>query len=463
MLSFMFLKKEPAVLTQPSLLPSPASQIPLESNPGATTPGEPTEISTHKLIDPQRNVLQMSAFSQHGVTADSRLCEFPSKKRLRAENSSSVNSSVKRMKKVDDSSVADEQHQSFSDKLQAYLRKTSESENSILFEIDAAVETIDKKVSTGVLTTPGIPPYQAAKALSLALHQKMSLLAKKKKIIESDTLSKARETVLHYMQQFKAALSPEEKLFVTQDFIGRYSVEGNFPIHRCNTMMCPTCEIPMNIRNSDGFLICVQCNTTQVHTERFGVSGTSCSSDDADVQNTSAKRENNFREFLHLLQGKKPNMDFEEKMPSITRKLSRMVLAITGGDFKAQDRIVDSLCSMGLRKFGKFAVLIESRIRGIPMIRLPIQLENRMCAMFLIIVDPHERHKLPHRKHFLSYAYCAWQFCRIEKMPQFFCLFRLLKDQKKIAHQDQVFKNICAEVGWPFDSPLSPAFISSDD
>ena len=187
MLSFMCLKKEPAALTQPPLLPSQASQIPLESNPSATTPVEPTEgflgnpSTTHKLIDPQRNVLQMSAFSQHGVTADSRLCEFPSKKRLQAENSSSVNSSVKRMKKVDNSSVADEQHQSFSDKLQTYLRKTSESENYILFEIDAAVETIDKKLSSGVLTTPGIPPYQAAKALSLALHQKMSLLTKKKK------------------------------------------------------------------------------------------------------------------------------------------------------------------------------------------------------------------------------------------------------------------------------------------
>jgi hypothetical protein len=58
----------------------------------------------------------------------------------------------------------------------------------------------------------------------------------------------------------------------------------------------------------------------------------------------------------------------------------------------------------------------------------------------------------------MSYAYCGWQFCRIEKTPEFFVLFRLLKDPVKIAKQDETFAKICPEIGWTFESSSSLSF-----
>lgn len=142
-------------------------------------------------------------------------------------------------------------------------------------------------------------------------------------------------------------------------------------------------------------------------------------------------------------------------MPVIEQALGRLV---NSGNLEfsknIQDDIIDGLSAMGLRKFSKYVVLIEARLRGIPVVQIPLQSENRMCAMFLTIVDPYERNKPAHRKHFISYSYCAWQFCRIENLSQYFSYFRLLKDVKKIEQQDQIFQAICAEVGWKFDSPL---------
>jgi len=257
-----------------------------------------------------------------------------------------------------------------------------------------------------------------------------------------------RETTLRYIGCYQGTSSGEERRAIVEDFKGRFCDTDSFPVHRCNTMVCPVCQIPMNIRGEDGFLLCVVCGTTQVHTERS--QAVSCSGEDADVQVLANKRETNFRDFLHLLQGKKLNPVLESHMPEILVNLA----GCRGQVPCVQEEIISGLKAMGLRKFIKYVVLIEARLLGLQLTRIPIQAENRLCAMFLTIVDPYERNKPASRKHFISYAYCAWQFCRIENMPQFFGLFRLLKDERKIEQQDDIFRKICAEVGWQFESAL---------
>ena len=301
---------------------------------------------------------------------------------------------------------------------------------------------------------PEIPAHKQAK-LNSVLNQKKNLLQHRLEVARlMENVVSGREIVIKYIDYFKNAETPDIRIAIAEDFKGRFC-GFCIPVHRCNLMICPDCRIPMNIRGDDGFLVCTKCNTTQINCDQ---QHSTSNGEDADVHMVSAKREQNFRDFLHLLQGKKLNPLVEAKMPVIEQALGRLVqnwnVANLEFSKNLQDDIIDGLSAMGLRKFSKYVVLIEARLRGIPVVQIPLQSENRMCAMFLTIVDPYERNKPAHRKHFISYSYCAWQFCRIENLPQYFSYFRLLKDVKKIEQQDQIFQAICVEVGWKFDSPL---------
>lgn len=301
-------------------------------------------------------------------------------------------------------------------------------------------------------------PHLAAKRSGILFQKRRHLEKKLHQLEQWSPLAEAQETVRSYLLRHSTATEAECAAIV-QDFVGRYC-ENSSPVHRCNTMLCPTCQIPMNIMHDDGFLLCVKCLATQVHTERTSFNGQS-GGDDADIHLISNKRESNFRDFLHLLQGKKLNPALEAKMPLIAKSLGHLVpswASFALCSSTVQSAIVENLTTLGLRKFSKYVVLIESRLRKIPVPAIPLQVENRLCTMFLIIVDPYERHKPASRKHFISYAYCAWQFCRIEKLPHHLPYFRLLKDEKKIMQQDHVFKLVCDELSWEFASPISHGY-----
>jgi hypothetical protein len=343
--------------------------------------------------------------------------------------------------------------------MRAYLSRVLREETEEIDGVRKALESLQRESDLFFKNSaPGDCPeaHVVAKKSGTLLQKKLALERRLQGLRAFPRVSEAQEIARSYVSRCSSA--PEtECAAILQDFVGRYC-DNVAPVHRCNIMLCPVCEIPMNIMTDDGFLLCLGCRATQVHTERTSFSGQGAG-DDADVHIISNKRESNFRDFLHLLQGKKLNPALEAKMPLINRSLLGLLPSWSSLPLCSsvvQSSIVETLTSIGLRKFSKYVVLIEARLRNIPVPAIPIQVENRLCAMFLIIVDPYERHKPPSRKHFISYAYCAWQFCRIEKLPQYLPYFRLLKDEKKINQQDVVFKLVCAEVSWDFVSPVAP-------
>ena len=340
----------------------------------------------------------------------------------------------------------------------AYLAEVQRLHREDIAAVHRKLEQIEEEHNAFFEGEPVEAPHLAAKRSGILFQKKRNLEKKMQQLEQWSPLAEAQETVRTYLMRHSSA-NEAECAAIVQDFVGRYC-EKSSPVHRCNTMLCPTCQIPMNIMHDDGFLLCVRCLATQVHTERTSFNGQS-GGDDADIHLISNKRESNFRDFLHLLQGKKLNPALEAKMPLIAKSLGHLVPSWSSFALcssTVQSAIVENLTTLGLRKFSKYVVLIESRLRKIPVPAIPLQIENRLCTMFLIIVDPYERHKPASRKHFISYAYCAWQFCRIEKIPHHLPYFRLLKDEKKIMQQDHVFKQVCDELSWEFASPISHGY-----
>ena len=420
---------------------------------------KPESVVVENVNSQHVDVLPRAAFSTSGpdtlVNSDYICNEKETRKRKRVERKKNVlEKKMSGKKNLDRNpendfdtrkgfSEKDNEFSEFVELTRTYIKNLIHKQEIIIACLEQELALIlEKKDDLAEIPAP----HKQAKHNSV-LNQKKNVLQHRLEVARlMENVVSGREIAIKYIDYFKNAETPDLRHAVAEDFKGRYC-GFSIPVHRCNLMICPDCRIPMNIRGDDGFLVCTKCNTTQINCDR---QHSTSNGEDADLHMVSAKREQNFRDFLHLLQGKKLNPLVEAKMPAIELALGRLVA--TAGNI--QDDIIDGLSAMGLRKFSKYVVLIEARLRGIPVVQIPLQSENRMCAMFLTIVDPYERNKPAHRKHFISYSYCAWQFCRIENLSQYFSYFRLLKDVKKIEQQDQIFQAICAEVGWKFDSPL---------
>ena len=79
-----------------------------------------------------------------------------------------------------------------------------------------------------------------------------------------------------------------------------------------------------------------------------------------------------------------------------------------------------------------------------------LELEEKLCSMFKEIQGPFLKHCPKDRKNFLSYSYVLYKLFQILGKHEYLRFFQLLKSREKLSIQDQIFKKICEDLGWPF-------------
>jgi hypothetical protein len=70
--------------------------------------------------------------------------------------------------------------------------------------------------------------------------------------------------------------------------------------------------------------------------------------------------------------------------------------------------------------------------------------------MFKEIQVPFLKHSPLYRKNFLSYSYVIHKFIQILEKDEYLKFFPLLKSRDKLHQQEQIWKNICIDLGWKF-------------
>lgn len=70
--------------------------------------------------------------------------------------------------------------------------------------------------------------------------------------------------------------------------------------------------------------------------------------------------------------------------------------------------------------------------------------------MFCQIQSPFLKWAPPKRRNFLSYSYCIRKMVQLLEQDQYIESFGLLKARDKLQVQDDIWKKICAELGWEF-------------
>jgi hypothetical protein len=317
----------------------------------------------------------------------------------------------------------------------------------------------------GAIGVEVLPGWKLEKKVNCLALRQQKLLRKIQLLTDPETeaLLSTQLTIYHrrYEQESTNAMRNE----IMNDFVGRFG-NGDIPVSHYNIMECQTCHISMHVTIQTGFLQCAQCLQTIPYNEwlPYSASGGVIAADDTDVCNYSSKKLVGFQEFLWAVQGKKVVPLLEAEIPRLRSYLlakgsmchvdSRGVSPGEGGLFVSGQDIFDMLTDLNKRKFQKYGALLEYRIKMLPPLQLTLQQESRFKAMLSTLIEPYLKHKPPERCHFLSYAYCGWQFCRIEGLHQLYGLFRLLKDPAKVRVQDTTFKAICLETGWHYASPL---------
>lgn len=125
-----------------------------------------------------------------------------------------------------------------------------------------------------------------------------------------------------------------------------------------------------------------------------------------------------------------------------TRMCENGTLTIT--DMKA------ILKKLKLQKYYEHSSHIISKITKRPPPVLSREMEEKIKQMFTEIQELFAKFCPSDRTNFLNYAYVLYKFMQILHLDEFKSYFPLLKSREKLRAHDEIWKKICAELGWEF-------------
>jgi hypothetical protein len=112
----------------------------------------------------------------------------------------------------------------------------------------------------------------------------------------------------------------------------------------------------------------------------------------------------------------------------------------------------NAMKELKLRNYYKQNTQLWCRITGSPPLRMSPTHEEQLRVMFKAINRLWPKYKPKDRKNFLSYNYCLYKFNELLGYDSFLPYFKLLKGDKKLDKQDEIFQKMCEdpELRWQF-------------
>ena len=162
----------------------------------------------------------------------------------------------------------------------------------------------------------------------------------------------------------------------------------------------------------------------------------------------SYKRINHYQEWLNQIQGKETTDIPDEVFDSILLELRKQ--RIYNVKELNRGKIKEILKKLKINKYYEHIPYIMNRITGIPNPSLTHELEETLRNMFKEIQVPFLKHSPLNRKNFLSYSYVIHKFIQLLGRDEYLKYFPLLKSRDKLHQQEQIWRNICKDLGWKF-------------
>lgn len=216
--------------------------------------------------------------------------------------------------------------------------------------------------------------------------------------------------------------------------------------------MCTKCDnVQLVCLQQEGVMVCPSCGYQELLLVEQNRPILRQSAKDA-TSHYTYRRINHFREWCSQVQGKEstdiPESVFEQILQEIRKEKIKDTKKIT------YNKMREILKKLKINKYYEHINYIINRINGVPTPHFSPELEEKLCNMFKEIQGPFLKHCPAQRKNFLSYSYVLSKFFQIlgqtdRKYLDYCKFFPLLKSREKLYVQDQIFKAICEDLGWP--------------
>ena len=158
------------------------------------------------------------------------------------------------------------------------------------------------------------------------------------------------------------------------------------------------------------------------------------------------KRINHLREILAQFQAKETTQIPDIVFENIKNKIKKERIDIKD---LTNLKTKEILKNLGYNKYYEHIPFIKDKL-GIKPPVMTSELEETLCNLFIEIQRPYSKFCPKNRVNFLNYYYTIYKLCELLKQYEFLEYFPMLKDREKRIEQDQIWKNICEELNWPF-------------
>jgi len=217
------------------------------------------------------------------------------------------------------------------------------------------------------------------------------------------------------------------------------------------TEQCPECANALICVQQEGIMVCTGCGCQQqliVEQNRPLLRVPSSK----EASHLSYKRINHFKEWCAQVQGKESTDIPEEVFEVVLAEIKKEKIVNSKGI--TYQKMREILKKLGINKYYEHIYYIIYRINGVPPPHFTPEIEEKLCNMFKDIQGPFLKFCPLGRKNFLSYSYVLYKFMEILGFKECLKLFPLLKARSKLFVQDMVWKNITAELKWPYYSTV---------
>ena len=158
------------------------------------------------------------------------------------------------------------------------------------------------------------------------------------------------------------------------------------------------------------------------------------------------KRINHFREILAQFQAKETTQIPDEVIENIIQQIKKERIDLS---HMTNKRTKEILKKLGYNKYYEHIPFIKDKL-GIKPPIMSSDLENMLCNLFMDIQGPYAKYCPDDRVNFLNYYYTVYKLCELLNQHHFLPYFPMLKDREKRIEQDEIWKNICEELGWEY-------------
>jgi len=220
-----------------------------------------------------------------------------------------------------------------------------------------------------------------------------------------------------------------------------------------NANVCPKCPGRLGVDRREARRVCVGCGFTEVDEDAW-IQNVSYN-DEISLGRTSSyayKKINHFAEWLASVQAKEKTTIPDEVLDALRAEYRKIRVSTASEITPAKTK--EFLKKLKMTKYYEHVHYITELLSGVPPVAIPPPLEDKLKAMFHEIQQPWEKTKPANRSNFFSYSYVLHKFCELLGEDEYLPLFPLLKSSQKLYQQDQMWKAVCAELGWEFISSV---------